>query len=163
MGIAFHNFRVCSRPVAVPTAATNACVGKGTPTLKHGQSATLTVRIVKTGLYEFLCTITGHAAAGMKGLLGVGVSVTAAQEKAASKAGAASNTGATTTTATTTGGGGGGGTTTTTPATTTRPAGGGGGGNASGCPPGVTIQTSGASDADGDEGGTEPDDGDGCV
>src|SRR5215468_11082863 len=120
MGIAFHNFRLCARPIAIPTAAKNACAGKGTPTLKHGQSATFTVNIAKTGLYEFLCTITGHAAAGMKGLLGVGVAVTAAQEKAASKVGAASNTGGTTTTAGGGGGGGGGGGTTTS-ATTTRP------------------------------------------
>lgn len=48
-------------------------------------------------------------------------------------------------------------------ATTTRPSSGHGGGNASGCPPGVTIQTSGASDADGDEQGTEADDNDGCI
>jgi cytochrome c2 len=63
----------------------------------------------------------------------------------------------TTTTATTTTAG------TTTTGTTTRPSSGGGGGNASGCPPGVTIQTSGASDADGDELGTEADDNDGCI
>jgi len=67
-------------------------------------------------------------------------------------------------------GGGGGGTTTTTSGggggTTTTPkssGGGGGGGDTSGCPPGVTIKSSGVSDADGDELGTEPDDNDGCV
>jgi mono/diheme cytochrome c family protein len=47
---------------------------------------------------------------------------------------------------------------------TTGSGGGGGGGTASsGCPPGVTIQTSHNADADGDELGTEPDDNDGCV
>ena len=54
----------------------------------------------------------------------------------------------------------GGGTTT----TSGRPgSGSAGGGNSSGCPPGVTIQTSGNADADGDEMGTEPDDNDGCI
>jgi mono/diheme cytochrome c family protein len=47
--------------------------------------------------------------------------------------------------------------------TTTRQGSGGGGGNASGCAPGVTIQTSGQTDADGDEVGTEADDNDGCI
>jgi hypothetical protein len=41
--------------------------------------------------------------------------------------------------------------------------GGSAGGDTSGCPPGVTIKSSGAADADGDELGTEPDDNDGCV
>ncbi len=47
--------------------------------------------------------------------------------------------------------------------TTTRTGSGGAGGNASGCSPGVTIQTSGNTDADGDELGTEADDNDGCI
>ena len=42
--------------------------GKKTPSLKTGKSATLT-RTLKTGRYAFLCTITGHAAGGMKGTL----------------------------------------------------------------------------------------------
>jgi hypothetical protein len=63
-----------------------------------------------------------------------------------------------TTTATTTTAAGGGGSTTTRPGS-----GGGGGANATGCPPGVTIATSGAADGDGDELGTEVDDNDGCV
>jgi uncharacterized cupredoxin-like copper-binding protein len=159
MGVAFHNFRICARPVANMSSVPNACVGKGTATLKHGQSATFTVAIAKTGVYEFLCTVVGHAAAGMKGLLGVGVAVTAAQQKTA----------ATPTKAPTTGSGGssgsgGGGSSTPTTTTTSRPgSGGGGGGNTSGCAPGVTIPTSGAADGDGDELGTEPDDNDGCV
>ena len=41
--------------------------------------------------------------------------------------------------------------------------GGGGSGDTSGCPPGTTIKTSGACDADGDELETEPDDNDGCI
>ena len=64
---------------------------------------------------------------------------------------------------------GGGGTrshTTTPTATTTTPSGGGGGGGGglanNGCPAGQTIQTSGATDNDGDEGGA-PSDNDGCI
>jgi hypothetical protein len=48
--------------------------------------------------------------------------------------------------------------TTTTPGTTTTPAGGGN----DGCPPGVTIQTSGNTDGDDDETG-RPSDADGCI
>jgi hypothetical protein len=116
--------------------------------LHHGQSATLIVKFSLSGKYEFLCTVTGHAAAGMKGLLGVGVTVTTAEEKSAATAGSGSGTGGST------------GGTTTTPRGSS---GGGGTGDTSGCAPGVTIKSSGASDADGDELGTEPDDNDGCV
>jgi uncharacterized cupredoxin-like copper-binding protein len=41
--------------------------GKKTPLLQPGKSATLSVRIAKTGRYRYLCTVPGHAAAGMKG------------------------------------------------------------------------------------------------
>jgi uncharacterized cupredoxin-like copper-binding protein len=145
MGVAFHNFKICTIPVPTPNGAQNSCPGKSTPTLKHGQSATLTVKFSLSGLYEFLCTVTGHAAAGMKGLLGIGVPVTATQENTAAHAGGTSGSG---------------GGTSTTPKTGS---GGGGTGDTSGCPPGVTIKSSGAADADGDELGTEPDDNDGCI
>jgi len=147
MGVAFHNFKICAIPVPSASGAQNACFGKSTPTLKHGQSATLTVPFSLAGKYEFLCTIPGHAAAGMKGLLGVGVAVLTSEEMTAAHAGAQS------------GSSGSGGT-----STTTKPgSGGASGGDTSGCPPGVTIKSSGAADADGDELGTEPDDNDGCV
>jgi nitrite reductase (NO-forming) len=45
--------------------------GKTTPNLLPGKSATLTVRFAKKGRYGYLCTIPGHAAAGMKGLFAV--------------------------------------------------------------------------------------------
>jgi uncharacterized cupredoxin-like copper-binding protein len=45
--------------------------GKKTPTLKPGRSATLTVTFGKAGKYAYLCTVTGHAAGGMKGVLTV--------------------------------------------------------------------------------------------
>ena len=35
------------------------------------QTGTLTVKLVKPGMYEYLCTVPGHAAAGMKGTIKV--------------------------------------------------------------------------------------------
>jgi len=147
MGVAYHNFKICTIPVPSAAGAQNSCYGKSTLLLKHGQSAILTFKFSLAGKYEFLCTVTGHAAAGMKGLVGIGVAVASSEEKTAAKAG--SGTGGT--------GSSGGGT------GTKGGSGGGGTGDTSGCPPGVTIKSSGAADADGDELGTEPDDNDGCI
>ena len=44
--------------------------GKKTPLIKPGKSATLTVTL-KAGSAAYLCTVSGHAAAGMKGSLTV--------------------------------------------------------------------------------------------
>jgi uncharacterized cupredoxin-like copper-binding protein len=44
--------------------------GKKTPSLKAGKAATLKATL-KAGKYPFLCTLPGHAAAGMKGTLTV--------------------------------------------------------------------------------------------
>ena len=41
--------------------------GKKTPLLSPGKSAKVTVTFKKAGKYPYLCTVTGHAAAGMKG------------------------------------------------------------------------------------------------
>ena len=146
-----HTFAICLTATA---AAPNACVGKQkvTKLLQPGKSQTITVTLSATGTYEYLCTFPGHAAAGMKGLIGIGVPVTAAMEKAAQKSVS------TTTTATTTTAAGGGGATTTTAS--------GGGTTTSipndGCPAGVTIGTSGNTDNDQDENG-QPSDNDGCI
>jgi uncharacterized cupredoxin-like copper-binding protein len=43
--------------------------GKKTPVLAAGKAATLKVLFTKAGKYTYLCTVTGHAAAGMKGVL----------------------------------------------------------------------------------------------
>jgi len=43
--------------------------GKETKQLGPGTSATLTVTFPKAGRYPYVCTIPGHAAAGMKGVL----------------------------------------------------------------------------------------------
>lgn len=44
--------------------------GKRTPSLKTGKAATLKATL-KKGKYPYLCTLPGHAAAGMKGTLTV--------------------------------------------------------------------------------------------
>ena len=137
-GLGFHTFKFCTTPVK--NAAKNTCAGKVTKTLHPGDTASFTVKITKTGKYEYLCSIPGHAAGGIKGLIGVGVSVKAAPRPP--------KTSTTTTTTTTT--------TSTTPTTT-------GGLTANGCPAGTPPGTTIGSDEDGDESGTGADDGDGCL
>jgi uncharacterized cupredoxin-like copper-binding protein len=68
-----HDFTLCSAPAKSTAAASlpNSCAGKGTPQLAQGKSATLTVNVAKPGNYEYLCTVPGHAAGGMKGILKV--------------------------------------------------------------------------------------------
>lgn len=46
--------------------------GKKTPLIKPGKSARLRVSITKNGRFKYICTITGHARLGMKGVLAVG-------------------------------------------------------------------------------------------
>ncbi len=60
-----HDFAVCSTP---GNLSADSCVGTTTPLLG---AATLTVTFTAPGEYEYLCTIPGHAAAGMRGLLTV--------------------------------------------------------------------------------------------
>jgi uncharacterized cupredoxin-like copper-binding protein len=43
--------------------------GRKTPLLRAGKTATLKVALAKPGRHAFLCTVAGHAAAGMKGVL----------------------------------------------------------------------------------------------
>jgi uncharacterized cupredoxin-like copper-binding protein len=45
--------------------------GKKTPRVKPGKSARLVVTFKKEGKYPYLCTVPGHAAAGMKGVFTV--------------------------------------------------------------------------------------------
>jgi nitrite reductase (NO-forming) len=47
--------------------------GKKTPTLNPGKRTTLKVVFKKKGKISFLCTLPGHASAGMKGIFAVGV------------------------------------------------------------------------------------------
>jgi len=45
--------------------------GHKTVLISPGQTKTLKVTFKKTGSYPYLCTVTGHAAAGMKGIFKV--------------------------------------------------------------------------------------------
>jgi uncharacterized cupredoxin-like copper-binding protein len=45
--------------------------GKKTVLLKAGKATTLKVTFTKAGKFPYLCTVSGHAAAGMKGTLAV--------------------------------------------------------------------------------------------
>ncbi len=45
--------------------------GHKTPLISPGKSATLVVHFPRAGKYPYLCTVPGHAAAGMKGTLTV--------------------------------------------------------------------------------------------
>ena len=49
-----------------------AIKGKQTRLLQHGQSQTLVVTFPRKGTFTYVCTVAGHAAAGMKGVFGVG-------------------------------------------------------------------------------------------
>jgi uncharacterized cupredoxin-like copper-binding protein len=155
-GLAFHDFKLCKMPISKTASSRsvaslkNACAGTSTRILKPGQKQTIAMTIRTSGVYEFLCAVTGHAAAGMKGILGVGVKVTALAPISAKTTTTTPSTPPPPST-----------TTTTTPPTTTTT----GGGGTSSCPPGQTIVgnakiTGGDVDED-DNGG--PDDGDGCV
>ncbi|GEM_PF-1327144 len=64
-----HDFKVCTRPLA--GSAPNACTGTGTTTIAPGGTAQLRVSFRRAGRYAYLCTLPGHAAAGMKGILTV--------------------------------------------------------------------------------------------
>jgi uncharacterized cupredoxin-like copper-binding protein len=59
-----HDFKICA---SAKGGTANACSGKATKVLSPGQSATLTYSFKTKGTYEYLCTVPGHAAAGMKG------------------------------------------------------------------------------------------------
>ena len=63
-----HTFKICASPKG---GTANACTGKGTALLSPGASATLTYTFKSKGTYEYLCTVPGHAAGGMKGDLKV--------------------------------------------------------------------------------------------
>jgi len=72
-GTANHDFVLCQTPVS--NAAQNFCLGYQSQDLESGQATTITIRGISKGIYEFLSTDPGDAAAGMKGLIGVGVPV----------------------------------------------------------------------------------------
>ena len=45
--------------------------GKATPLIQPGKTVSLAVAFTKKGNYPYLCTVPGHAAAGMKGVFRV--------------------------------------------------------------------------------------------
>jgi uncharacterized cupredoxin-like copper-binding protein len=63
-----HDFKLCSK---ASSSLANSCTGRGTKMISPGQSTTLRVSVLLKGTYEYLCTVPGHAAGGMKGLLKV--------------------------------------------------------------------------------------------
>ena len=63
-----HDFKLCAKPT---TTKADTCTGKVTALISPGSKATLKVSVLKAGSYEYLCTVPGHATAGMKGLLKV--------------------------------------------------------------------------------------------
>jgi len=140
-----HSFKVCTSPGAGDKP--NSCTGVATKMLAPGGTATLIVKLAKSGTYEYLSGSAAQAAKGMKGTLAVQLPKS-------------SSTGSSTPTPT------GGGTSTTPQSSGT----GGGGGVVNGaatdpaCPTGVTIAVGpGAGDQDDDNEGGFPTDGDGCV
>jgi uncharacterized cupredoxin-like copper-binding protein len=63
-----HDFKLCASNKG---GTANACTGKVTGMINPaGGTATLSVTL-KAGSYEYMCTVSGHAAAGMKGVLKV--------------------------------------------------------------------------------------------
>jgi uncharacterized cupredoxin-like copper-binding protein len=64
-----HDLKVCSSNKG--TLVANTCTGRSTPLVSPGASNTLRVTFLRSGTYEYLCTVPGHAAAGMKGLIKV--------------------------------------------------------------------------------------------
>src|SRR6266550_6748247 len=58
-----HDLKICASPKG---GLANSCTGKGTKLIAPAQSTTLTYTFKSKGTYEYLCTVPGHAAAGMK-------------------------------------------------------------------------------------------------
>ena len=63
-----HDFKLCSR---ASSSLANSCNGRSSGQISPGQSKTLRASVLLKGTYEYLCTVPGHAAGGMKGLIKV--------------------------------------------------------------------------------------------
>ena len=63
-----HDFKLCSKATS---SLANSCNGRSSGQINPGASGTLRVSVLFKGTYECLCTLPGHAAGGMKGLLRV--------------------------------------------------------------------------------------------
>jgi uncharacterized cupredoxin-like copper-binding protein len=72
MGALEHTWTLVGADVDVTTATeANAISGASTGTVPGGESDTITFTAPAAGTYQFLCTVPGHAAAGMVGTLTV--------------------------------------------------------------------------------------------
>ena len=67
-GLLPHTFKICSAP---NRPLVDTCNGTGSQMLSPGTGTSMTVSLLRKGSYEYLCTVPGHAAAGMKGILKV--------------------------------------------------------------------------------------------
>jgi uncharacterized cupredoxin-like copper-binding protein len=67
VGVATHDFEICTSP-KIGLGYPNSCVGVTSKELAPTESTTISVTL-KKGIYEYLCTVPGHANAGMKGVL----------------------------------------------------------------------------------------------
>jgi uncharacterized cupredoxin-like copper-binding protein len=65
-GALAHTFEICSSPLG---GRGNSCKGTASRQIAPGKSLTMKVPVLVRGLHQFLCTVPGHAASGMKGLL----------------------------------------------------------------------------------------------
>ncbi len=76
-GTTGHAFQICLSPST--NASADYCDGFGQTTrlLGPGQSQTVTVKLAKKGMYEFMGTLAGQTTPAIKGLIGVGVKVKA--------------------------------------------------------------------------------------
>jgi plastocyanin len=85
-GVSPNSFEVCSSRNG---GRADACAGAVTQTIKPGGHASLTVTFTTAGTYEYLSTLPGHAAAGMKGDLSVVRGATSVSPKPSGAAAAA--------------------------------------------------------------------------
>lgn len=78
-GLIASSFELCKAPASsAAQESRNSCSGVTTNELKPGQSGSFTVTITRPGRYEYLSTTFGEAARGMKGVIGIGVSLVSA-------------------------------------------------------------------------------------
>jgi len=71
-----HDLKLCSTPLAASMKSVanlpNSCKGTGSALADpQGSAVTLKVTFKTKGNYEYLCTVSGHADGGMKGILKV--------------------------------------------------------------------------------------------
>jgi plastocyanin len=76
--------------------------GKKTKSLLPGQKATLKIKFRKKGRFAYICSLPGHAGAGMKGTLGVGVTPPRTTTSTTTSTSTSTSTTTTTTSTTTT-------------------------------------------------------------